>query len=122
MPLPDFTVFNEKLKILKQLTKALPTTVFLANPSDRIPEVFKSIPEENDVSTHWETFNRRMDALFGHELRDPESGRLIHVRRGALGVDAVLGYLQRVTDAGNLNWDLAAIKVDRLIVEFKEIM
>ncbi|KDR65533.1 hypothetical protein GALMADRAFT_148605 [Galerina marginata CBS 339.88] len=59
-----------------------------------------------------------MDALFGHELRN-EHGRLLHVKRGTYGIDLVLQYFDDAASKGSLNWDLAAIKADRLINEFQ---
>lgn len=118
MPLPDFRVFAEKLTILKSLTKLLPNTVPVATKNDKIFQVFTSIPLNNNPEEEWPIFNRRMDAIFGHELRD-SSGRLLHVRRGKLGMDLVLEYFDDAVSKGSLNWDLASIKLDRLVEEFK---
>jgi hypothetical protein len=118
MPLPDFKAFSEKTGELKALVKILPRTVPLGTKRDRIYQVFDNIPVPNDVGQHWETFNRRMDNLFGEELRDA-AGRLLNVKRGPFGMDMVTKYFDEACQAGNLMWDLVLIKVDRLVVELK---
>lgn len=118
MPLPDFKVFSEKFAQLESLITALPKAIPLAMKDDKIYQVFDRIPVSADPSKGWEIFNGRMDAIFGHELRD-EKGRLLHVKRGPLGMDMILKYVKDSMDAGNLLWDLAAIKIDRLVEELK---
>ena len=118
MPLPDFKAFFEKIGELKALVKILPRTVPFGTKHDRIYQVFDNIPVPNDVEQHWETFNCRMDNLFGEELRDA-AGRLLNVKRGLFGMDMVIKYFDEACQAGNLMWDLASIKVDRLVVELK---
>ena len=118
MPLPDYRAFSQKIDRLKGLAKSLPSTVPVATKDGRIVEVFTNIPVTEDPAEHWQTFNRRMDALFGHELRD-SNGRLLNVKRGPFGIDLVLKYLDDAASEGTLNWDLAAIKIDRLITEFE---
>jgi len=118
MPLPDYRVFSQKIDHLKVLAKQLPSTIPIATKDDRIVEVFTKIPVSDNPAEHWEIFNRRMDVLFGNELRD-SNGRLRHVKRGTLGIDLVLEYFDDAASKGTLNWDLAAIKIDRLITEFQ---
>jgi hypothetical protein len=118
MPLPDFRSFYQKIDQLRGLAKQLPPTVPIATKDDRIVEVFTNIPVSENPAEHWETFNRRMDALFGNELCD-SNGRLLNVKRGAFGIDLVLAYFNDAASKGALNWDLAAIKVDRLITELQ---
>jgi hypothetical protein len=118
MPLPDYRNFCQKLDKLKGLAKQLPASVPIATKDGRIMEVFSSIPISENPTEHWETFNRRMDALFGDELRNSD-GRLLHVERGAFGIDLILEYFDDAVSKGTLNWDLAAIKVDRLVTEFQ---
>lgn len=120
MPLPDYRIFAEKLEKLKALAQNLPKTVPVATKDDRIFQVFANIPVTDQPAEHWETFNRRMDALFGHDLRNSD-GRLLHVKRGPFGINLVLQYCDDAASKGTLNWDLAAIKIDRLITEFKEL-
>ena len=118
MPLPDFKAFSEKISELKALVKILPRTVPLGTKRDRVNQVFSNIPVPNDAGQHWETFNRRMDNLFGAELRDAD-GRLLNVKQGPFGMDMIIKYLDEACQAGNLMWDLALIKLDRLVVELK---
>ena len=118
MPLPNYGNFSQKLNLLKGLARQLPSTVPLATKDDCIVEVFTSIPVSENPTDHWEIFNRRMNALFGNELRNSD-GRLLNIKRGAFGIDLVLKYFDDATSKGTLDWDLAAIKVDRLITEFQ---
>lgn len=118
MPLPDFKVFSEKISELKALVNILPRTIPLGTKRDRVYQVFTNIPVPNDVGQHWETFNRRMDNIFGAELCDAD-GRLLNVKRGPFGMDMVTKYLDEACEAGFLMWDLALIKVDRLVIELK---
>src|ERR1700678_1372713 len=119
--LPNFKVFSEKFAALQSLTKLLPKTIPLATKDDQIYQVFNRIPVPADPAGHWEVFNKHMDALFAHELRN-ETGRLVHVRRGPRGMDLVLKYIKESMDAGNLLWDVAAIKIDRLLEDLKILM
>jgi hypothetical protein len=118
MPLPDYGMFYQKVDQLKALVKRLPSTVPVATKDDRIVEVFTNIPVSDNPAEDWETFNRRMDALFGNELRD-SNGRLLNVKRGTFGIDLILKYFDDVVTKGTLNWDLTAIKVDRLIAKLQ---
>ena len=119
--LPDFRLFAQKVEELGALADRLPQSVPLGTEDDKIMQVFDSIPIPSNPSEQWEAFNKRMDALFGHELRD-EDGHLIHVRRGPLGIDLVVKYFNSAMNAGNLNWDLALIKVDRIVEDLKGLM
>jgi hypothetical protein len=83
---------------------------------------FSDIPVTNKPTEHWETFNRRMDALFGNDICDRSTGRLLHVKRGTFGINLVLRYFDEATSKGTLDWDLATIKVNRLVTEFKMLM
>jgi len=122
MSLSDkYTTFQARLTILKTIAKKIPLTVSLATKTDKIPEIFKSIPVPRDADKHWEVFNRRMDLLFGEDVRD-SAGRLKYFRRGALGLDMVIKYIQEESEHSTLIWDLAQIKVDRLITEIETLM
>ena len=116
--LPDFRLFSQKVEELGVLAAHLPESVPLGSKDDKILQVFDNIPVPSDASKHWEAFNKRMDALFGHDQRG-EDGRLLYVRRGELGMDLVVKYFNSAINAGNLPWDLALIKVDRLVEELK---
>ncbi|KAJ7436367.1 hypothetical protein B0H11DRAFT_1936719 [Mycena galericulata] len=60
------------------------------------------------------TFNRRMDVLFGEDLRDA-GGRLKYVATGKHGMGAVVKYLKTVPWA-ELQCHIARPKLDRLIL------
>jgi hypothetical protein len=86
MALKDHYVqFSQNLKLLKALVKALPKSVPVASQSDRIFEVFSNIPVPSNPVEQFEVFNRRMDNLFGEDLRDAQ-GRLLNVKRGVKGM------------------------------------
>jgi hypothetical protein len=97
------------------LANALPSSVPNGSKEDKIWVVMNS----DGGKTQHETFNKRFDAMFGEDCRDSH-GRLHHVRRGKLGIGLVCLYLT------NLDWtdiplDLAEIKLQRLLVELKQL-
>lgn len=101
---------------IAELTKKLPSTVRDGSKQDRIYEVMTKINGE----TAWATFNRRFDILFAEDCRD-ENGRLHHVRRGRLGMNTVVNYLNLVINEDQLKgfYSPAAIKLQRLRDELK---
>jgi hypothetical protein len=117
----SFPNFLQRLSRLEQVVKTLPKSIPLAKKSDAVFTVFQNIPIPEDVTGHFEAFNRRMDALFGNDVRDPVTGRLVNIRRGPFGIDLVVKYLREATDAGYLLWNIAILKVDRLIEEIEII-
>ncbi|KAK1217163.1 hypothetical protein PQX77_020171, partial [Marasmius sp. AFHP31] len=98
----------------------LPESVKIAGPNDRIAEVFKSIPESDVSLEKWEVFVRRMDVLFGENVRDTD-GNLVNIMRGPLGMDLVVKYLQQAVTAGDLDWEAAQPKFARLVTEIQKI-
>jgi hypothetical protein len=120
-PTNDFQLFSERLNVLDTLAKSLPESVPLAKKSDAIYKLFEKIPVPKDPASHFEVFNRRMDILFGNDVRHKKTGRLINMKRGAFGIDLVLTYIKEATEAGFLIWDVAVIKINRLIEEIEII-
>ena len=116
-----YKLFSEKLGALKDLVTKLPRTVFVATKNDRIFQVFTAIPVPADSDKHWEVFNRRMDSLFGEDVRD-EQGRLTNVKRGEYGMDMVVKYVEEAIEAGFLFWDIGLIKIEHLIAEIQNLM
>ena len=105
---------------ITMLSARLPKTVLKAKKSDRIYEVIANVTGEGA----WQTFNRRFDILFGEDCRD-SSGRLVHMRRGTLGMDMVCKYLSEFTalsDDGALPYDLVKVKLDRVLRELQELV
>ncbi|KAJ6530914.1 hypothetical protein DFH09DRAFT_1284927 [Mycena vulgaris] len=91
------------VKKIAKLTLFLPETVPLATEEDDIPRrIFELEGEEGTVAS---TFNRRVDILFGEHVRDSD-GRLKYVRRGNLGMDCVVKYLE------SIHWESAKIPLD----------
>ncbi len=119
--LPNYNSFSNLVKELQALEKRLPKSIPVAMRNDKICDVFVKIPLSFDPSEDWEIFNRRMDALFSEELRD-KSGRLLHIKRGEYGLSMVITYIVQTMESGNLPWDLASIKVARIVDELKVLM
>lgn len=112
--------FRTLIKDIAFLSKNLPTDVPLAHGRDKIPQVM-----QKDGEGVWGTFNRRMDALFQEDsqCRD-DAGRLRHVRRGPLGMEMVVTYLQSLSpaDLAEIPYDLANIKLMRIWVELNYLV
>ena len=68
--------------------------------------------------TAHKTFNRRFDAMFGEDCRDP-AGRLHYIRRGKLGLGCVCAYLSEIDWADNFPLDIVKIKLRRLFTELQ---
>ena len=83
-------IVEDQIGHLKALVSALPSSVPPATEDGRIATVFTKIPESKDPDDQWPVFNRRMDALFGEDLR--VNGRLLNVTRGPFGMDMVIQY------------------------------
>ena len=95
------------------LCEDLPSSVPIASTSDKIYHVMTGEEEEDT----WHTFNKRFDALFGHDCRD-DQGRLQHIRRGQCGMKLVGRYLQQIDlTTGDIPFDLMALKLRRLYDE-----
>ncbi|KAF9062214.1 hypothetical protein BDP27DRAFT_1369042 [Rhodocollybia butyracea] len=105
-------------RLLKTLVQKLPPLVPLALPDDKIAQVFKNIPETDDEDGKWRVFNRRMDVLLD-DVRIANE-RLLHVRRGQYGMDAVVEYIQRCVDNDSLQWEAAEPKFAHLIAELQK--
>ena len=69
----------------------------------------------------WEVFNRRFDVLFGENTCDA-SGCLKNIRRGALGMDLVLKYLQSTASNDGILWAAVRPKIERLASEVKKLL
>ncbi|KAJ6599829.1 hypothetical protein DFH09DRAFT_1271440 [Mycena vulgaris] len=94
------------VKKIAKLTLFLPETVPLATEEDDIPRRIFEL--EGEYGTVASTFNRRVDILFGEHVRDSD-GRLTYVRRGNLGMDCVVKYLE------SIHWESAKISLDRTV-------
>lgn len=122
-PLPsnEYQSFSETVSALKVLVEKLPKSVPVGKKKDVIPMLFEKIPVPADPSQHFEVFNRRMDILFGENLRDTKTGRLPNIRRGAFGMGMVMDYVTKAMGDGFLLWDIAQIKIERLVQEIQAI-
>lgn len=117
-----YQVFSERFSLLKEKVNLLPKSIPVAKKNDVVPMLFKNVPIPADPVQHFEVFNRRMDILFGESLWDKKTGRLPNITRGAYGMDMVIGYITEAMDGGFLVWDIAQIKVDRLVGEIQTIL
>jgi hypothetical protein len=120
-PLAAYKDFFTKVTNLTALAKDIPETVPLATKDDEICRIFEKFPLPEQMSEDWEIFNRRMDILFGENVRDG-NGRLSNLRRGPYGMDLVIEYLLQVTERGFLLWEAALVKVERIIKEITLLM
>ena len=94
---------------------SLPSSVPNGSKDDKIWAVMNS---DNGETPH-ETFNKRFDAMFGEDCHDLH-GRLHHVRRGKIGMGLVCSYLTKI-DWTDFPLDLVEIKLQRLLVELKQL-
>jgi hypothetical protein len=111
------TIVEGQVGRLKARVSLLRSSVPSATEDGRIATVFANIPESEDPDDQWPVFNCRMDALFDEDLR--ENGRLLNVKKGPFGMDMVVQYAANAVRAGNLLWELAKIKLDRLLAEVR---
>ncbi|KAJ7624110.1 hypothetical protein DFH06DRAFT_1446385, partial [Mycena polygramma] len=96
------------------LSRALPNSVETAARDGHVHHVMSLEGHDGNAPS---TFNRRMDLLFGEDLRD-SSGRLQHVRRGKHGMALVVTYLKSI-QWGDMLIDIATIKLERIIAELE---
>lgn len=121
LPDPARTFVEEQVRVLISLLPSLPASVKLATKDDNISRIFTSIPVPNDPDLQWPVFNRRMDILFGEDVRD-DKGRLLNVMRGPFGIGMVMDYVQQAVRAGYLLWEPVTPKLDRLIKEIRSLV
>jgi hypothetical protein len=112
---------EEQIQVLSSLVSCLPDSVPLATKDDEIARIFTKIPVPNDAELQWPVFNRRMDILFGEDVRN-NAGRLTNVLRGPFGMDMVMEYLSKSVKNGSLLWEPVKPKLERLIKEMRHIM
>lgn len=115
---------SQHVKELGDIVSELPPHVPLASDSDSIWLTFQriSIPkDDDDPEERWRVLNRRMDALFGEDLRNTE-GRLPNIMRGPFGLDMVVDYLEEVILLGSLPWEALQPKMGRLLLELKHFV
>jgi hypothetical protein len=115
-------VFGRHIESLRKSLEALPDSVTLATSDDKISKVFSSLKIPDDDNEAWEIFDRRMNSLFGEELCD-SSGRLLNFKRGPLGMDMVVEYLEAChkLPIAKFQWEAAMPKIVRLCEEAKEM-
>ena len=93
----------------------LPSSV----PNDSTEDKIWAVMNSDDGKTPHKTFNKRFNAMFGEDCRDLH-GCLHHVCHGKLEMGLVCSYLTNL-DWTDLSLDLAEIKLQRLLVELKQL-
>ncbi|KAJ7919968.1 hypothetical protein B0H13DRAFT_2319892 [Mycena leptocephala] len=95
--------YRSKAILLLPLERSIDEVPLATEEEDDIPRrIFELEGEDSTVAS---TFNRRVDILFGEHVRDSD-GRLKYVRRGNLGMDCVVKYLE------SIHWESAKIPLD----------
>jgi hypothetical protein len=79
------------VKNITFLSNVLSQSVQQGTKEDKIWRMMNA----GECDTAHETFNRQFDALFGEDCPD-SSGRLLHIRRGKLGMGLVTLYLSQI--------------------------
>lgn len=121
-PLPSVPKMSTP-ETVKQLVKEI--SALSSSLSDAVPKGSKddkiwSVLNTKEGDTPHETFNRRFDALFGEDCRDP-GGRLHHIRQGKLGMGLVISYLSKLNWTKDFPLDLVELKLQRLADELKHL-
>jgi hypothetical protein len=100
------------VKEIATLSNGLPPSVPNGTKDDKIWRIMNG----QEGETAFETFNKRFDAMFAEELRSPD-GRLLHIRRGKLGMGLICSYLLKTNWTADFTLDLVEIKLLRLTAE-----
>ncbi|KAF8144959.1 hypothetical protein K438DRAFT_568969 [Mycena galopus ATCC 62051] len=103
-------VLEALVEQIDTLTRKLPNNVPIAARESHISRSL-TLPGEDGKAAS--TFNRRMDVLFGEDVRDA-AGRLKYVAAGKYGMHAVVKYLKTVPWA-ELEYTIVQPKLDRII-------
>ncbi|KAA1473689.1 hypothetical protein DENSPDRAFT_851780 [Dentipellis sp. KUC8613] len=118
-PSPDQGYLTFKILVgdLVRQVPRLPARVLRAEKTGDVATVFKNIPVSQEDGT-WQAFNRRMDVLYGEDVRD-EHGRLKNVQRGEHGMEKVVSYLQTIVSQQDKDflWTAGIPKLVRLVDE-----
>jgi hypothetical protein len=107
---------KDLVKNITSLSNVLPPSIQQGTKDDKIWCVMNA----GERDTAHETFNRRFDAMFGEDCRDSD-GRLLHIRRGKLGMALVASYLSKIDWAHDFPLDIVEIKLQRLLTELKHL-
>ncbi|KAF8180072.1 hypothetical protein K438DRAFT_1208275 [Mycena galopus ATCC 62051] len=102
---------------IETLMCALPHTIAATmDKQSCIAHVLKFQCENNDTPT---TFNRRMDLLFGEDLRNA-NGWLPNILCGTCGLPLVVKYLRGI-EWGEVKAEIVRLKLNRLIRELEAV-
>lgn len=89
--MPTISEIQLLVKNVAALSNSLPRSVPNGTTKDKIWAVMHT----QDGETMFETFNKRLDALFGEDCRD-SNGRLYHIRQGKNGMGLICAYLNQI--------------------------
>src|SRR5262245_3208250 len=104
------------VKDITTLSNALPQSIRQGTKQDKI----WSMMNAGECDTAEETFICRFDAMFGEDCRD-SNGRLLHIRRGKLGMGLITAYLSKIDWANGFALDIVEIKLQCLVTELKHL-
>ncbi|KAJ6611076.1 hypothetical protein B0H10DRAFT_1953361 [Mycena sp. CBHHK59/15] len=105
------------IKKLTTLSKALPDSVPTATEEDDIRRIMTEVTGDDPQ----QTFVRRFDIVFGMQTCDSE-GHLTRIRRGALGMDCVLEYLNSIPwISTTIELSVVEPKLSQLIEEMERL-
>ncbi|KAJ6632240.1 hypothetical protein B0H10DRAFT_1937906 [Mycena sp. CBHHK59/15] len=105
------------IKKLTTLSKALPDSVPKATEEDDIRRIMTEVTGDDPQ----QTFVRRFNIVFGMQTRDSE-GHLTRIRRGALGMDCVLEYLNSIPwISTTIELSVVEPKLSQLIEEMERL-
>ncbi|KAF9009682.1 hypothetical protein BDQ17DRAFT_1539073 [Cyathus striatus] len=106
---------------LSYLTSFLPDSITVAKEDSMINRVFTTIPVPSVPNgDHWPVFNQCMDILFGEDRRNTD-GNLLFIQRGQYGMDLVVDYIRSTVKFHKIPFDIADIKVKRLVDELEKL-
>lgn len=114
--MPTISEIQLLVKNIAALSNSLPRSVPNGTTKDKIWAVMHT----QDGETMFETFNKRLDALFGEDCRDSD-GRLYHIRQGKNGMGLVCAYLNQIKWTSDIPLDLVKIKLVRLCAELAHL-
>src|SRR5271168_179665 len=110
---------TQLIQKISYLSQNLLPSVPEATTDDKIYRVFTRIEDSEDDP--YLPFNRKFEAVFAQDTRNPETGRLDHIRRGPNGMDLVVKFLN-LLDLVSLPLDRMNQKLENLLKELIELV
>ncbi|KAH9981927.1 hypothetical protein BJV77DRAFT_1073197 [Russula vinacea] len=114
--MPTISEIQLLVKNVAALSNSLPRSVPNGTTKDKI----WAIMHTQDGETMFETFNKRLDALFGEDCRDSD-GHLYHIHQGKNGMGLICTYLNQIKWTLDIPLDLVKIKLPQLSFQQKAV-